>query len=62
MKKLLPNGTIFFREDRQKWVGIWNGFQEAARDTPQKVVTFFKNKYLFSESECKIYPKGEIPE
>ena len=32
-KSKIPDGTIFFREDRQKYVAMLNGKQEAARPT-----------------------------
>jgi hypothetical protein len=41
------NGTIFFREDRQKWVAVWNGKQEAARPTAEACMAFLKKKYDF---------------
>ena len=40
-----PDGTIFFREDRQKWVAMWGGKQEAARPTSEACVKFLKKKY-----------------
>jgi hypothetical protein len=39
------DGTVFFREDRQKWVAIANGKQEAARPTPEACLAFLKKKY-----------------
>lgn len=39
------NGSVFFREDRQKWVAVWDGKQEAARDTAEKCLAFLKKKY-----------------
>jgi hypothetical protein len=41
------NGTVYFREDRQKWVAIWNGKQEAARPTKEGALAFLKKKYDF---------------
>ena len=42
-----PDGTVFFREDRQKWVAMWNGKQEAARPTAEACLKFLKKKYNF---------------
>lgn len=42
-----PDGTVFFREDRQKWVAMWNGKQEAARPTAEACLKFLKKKYDF---------------
>jgi hypothetical protein len=39
------NGSVFFREDRKKWVAVWNGKQEAARDSAEKCLSFLKKKY-----------------
>lgn len=39
------NGTVFFREDRNKWVAVWNGIQEAARPTKEGVIKFLQKKY-----------------
>ena len=39
------NGTVFYREDRKKWVAVWNGKQEAARDTAEQCLKFLKKKY-----------------
>ena len=40
-----PDGTVFFREDRQKWVAMMNGKQEAARPTAEACLAFLKKKY-----------------
>ncbi len=40
-----PDGTVFFREDRQKWIAMMNGKQEAARPTPEACLAFLKKKY-----------------
>jgi hypothetical protein len=40
-----PDGTVFFREDRQKWIAMMNGKQEAARPTPEACLSFLKKKY-----------------
>ena len=40
-----PDGTVFYREDRQKWVAMWNGKQEAARPTADACLKFLKKKY-----------------
>jgi hypothetical protein len=42
-----PDGTVFFREDRQKWVAMWAGKQEAARPTAEACIAFLKKKYNF---------------
>ena len=39
------NGTIFYREDRNKWVVLWDGKQEAARDSIEACQKFLKKKY-----------------
>ena len=44
-KTLHPDGTVFFREDRQKWIAMMNGKQEAARPTPEACLAFLKKKY-----------------
>ena len=40
-----PDGTVFFRTDRNKWIAMANGKQEAARDTAEKCVQFINKKY-----------------
>ena len=40
-----PDGTVFFREDRQKWVAVVGGKQEAARPTPEACLNFLTKKY-----------------
>ena len=40
-----PDGTVWFREDRQKWVAQWNGKQEAARPTVEACLKFLTKKY-----------------
>lgn len=40
-----PDGTVFYREDRQKWIAMMNGKQEAARPTPEACLSFLKKKY-----------------
>jgi hypothetical protein len=40
-----PDGTVWFREDRQKWIAMWNGRQEAARPTAEACLKFLKKKY-----------------
>jgi hypothetical protein len=37
-KVVHPDGTVFFREDRQKWVVVVDGKQPAARPTKEGVV------------------------
>lgn len=44
-KTLHPDGTVFYRADRQKWVAMMNGKQEAARSTAEACVAFLKKKY-----------------
>jgi hypothetical protein len=44
-KVVHPDGTVFFREDRQKWVAMMNGKQEAARPTIEACLNFLKKKY-----------------
>ena len=44
-KTLHPDGAVWFREDRQKWVAMMNGKQEAARPTPEACLAFLKKKY-----------------
>lgn len=40
-----PDGTIFFREDRQKWVVVIDGKQPAARPTKEGVVKWLAAKH-----------------
>ena len=44
-KTKLADGTIFFREDRQKWVVVIDGKQPAARPTKEGVVKWLASKY-----------------
>ena len=44
-KVVHPDGTVFFRTDRSKWIAMANGKQEAARDTAEKCVQFLNKKY-----------------
>jgi hypothetical protein len=44
-KTIHPDGTVFYREDRQKWVAMANGKQEAARPTAEACLAFLKKKY-----------------
>jgi hypothetical protein len=46
-KTIHPDGTVFFRADRNKWIAMWNGKQEAARPTPEACLAFLKKKYSF---------------
>ena len=55
-KVVHPDGTVFFREDRQKWVAMWAGKQEAARPTAEACVNFLKKKYNF---DAIVLAKGE---
>ena len=43
-KSKIPDGTIFFREDRQKYVAMLNGKQEAARPTIEACRAFLIKK------------------
>jgi len=40
-----PDGTVWFREDRQKRIAMMNGKQEAARPTAEACLKFLKKKY-----------------
>ena len=40
-----PDGTIFFREDRQKWVVVVDGKQPAARPTKDGVLKWLAKAY-----------------
>ena len=40
-----PDGTVFFRADRQKWVAVVGGKQEAARPTAEACMNFLMKKY-----------------
>ena len=53
-KAVHPDGTVFYREDRQKWVAVVGGRQEAARPTAEACVTFLKKKYGM---EAVVIPK-----
>jgi hypothetical protein len=44
-KVVHPDGTVWFRADRQKWVAMWNGKQEAARPTADACLKFLTKKY-----------------
>jgi hypothetical protein len=48
-KPTMANGTIFYRQDRQKWVAVWDGKQEAARPTKEACIAFLKKKYSFTD-------------
>lgn len=45
VKVTVSDGTVFYREDRQMWVAVYNGKQEAARPTAEKCLAFLKKKY-----------------
>ena len=49
-KGTFADGTIFFRADRNKWVAIWNGKQEAARDSIEACQKFLAKKYGFTDA------------
>lgn len=40
-----PDGTVFYRGDRGKWVAMWAGKQEAARPTAEACLAFLLKKY-----------------
>jgi hypothetical protein len=40
-----PDGTVWYRADRAKWVAMWNSKQEAARPTAEACLAFLKKKY-----------------
>jgi len=44
-KVVHPDGTVFYREDRQKWVAVVGGKQEAARPTAEACLNFLSKKY-----------------
>jgi hypothetical protein len=48
-KPTMANGTIFYRADRQKWVAVWDGKQEAARPTKEACIKFLDKKYSFKD-------------
>ena len=44
-KVIHPDGTVFYRADRNKWVAMWAGKQEAARPTAEACLAFLQKKY-----------------
>ncbi len=40
-----PDGTVWYRADRQKWIAQYGGKQEAARPTKEACLAFLKKKY-----------------
>lgn len=44
-KVIHPDGTVFYRADRNKFIAMWNGKQEAARPTAEACLNFLKKKY-----------------
>ena len=40
-----PDGTVWYRADRGKWIAQWSGKQEAARPTAEACLAFLKKKY-----------------
>lgn len=40
-----PDGTVWYRADRGKWIAQWAGKQEAARPTAEACLAFLKKKY-----------------
>lgn len=51
-----PDGTVWYREDRQKWIAMMNGKQEAARPTAEACIKFLKKKYNI---DGKVIAKSE---
>ena len=43
-KVIHPDGTVFFRTDRSKWIAMANGKQEAARDMGMTPKEYAENK------------------
>lgn len=54
-----PDGTIFFREDKQYWVAYWGGIQEAHRPDAERCAKFLEKKYGFTA--VTVYPQGTVP-
>lgn len=48
-KPTMANGTVFYRADREKWVAVWDGKQEAARPTKEACIAFLNKKYSFKD-------------
>lgn len=44
-KVVHPDGTVWYRADRAKWIAQWNGKQEAARPTAEACLAFLLKKY-----------------
>jgi hypothetical protein len=44
-KNLLVDGSVFFREDRKKWVVVIDGKQPCARDTKDDVLKWLSKKF-----------------
>jgi len=44
-KPTFVDGQVFFRADRNKWIAMWAGKQEAARPTPEACLAFLQKKY-----------------
>ena len=44
-KTVHPDGTVFYRADRGKWIAMWAGKQEAARPTAEACLAFLQKKY-----------------
>jgi len=44
-KVVHPDGTVFYRADREKWVCVIDNKQPAARPTKEAVINFLKKKY-----------------
>lgn len=44
-KVIHPDGTVFYRADRAKWIAMMHGKQEAARPTAEACLAFLQKKY-----------------
>lgn len=53
-KQVYADGTIFFRADRQKWVAVMNGKQEAARPTIEACKNFLFKKYSLADQQITV--------
>ena len=40
-----PDGTVWYRADRNMWIAQWHGRQEAARQTKEQAIAFLAKKY-----------------
>lgn len=53
-KQVYADGTIFFRADRNKWVAVMNGKQEAARPTIEACKNFLYKKYSLADQQITV--------